>query len=97
MLGARPADVYVHVPGAATRATAASFPQRNYRRPAFPWRRLVDVQGFHGLHGGASRGKTGSAPTRRGVAPAGISPGEPGNDLDYTLHNPVILTGVAIP
>ena len=29
-LGAQLVDVYVHVPGAASTSTAASFPQRNY-------------------------------------------------------------------
>jgi len=46
-LGAQLVDVYVHVPGAATTSTAASFPQRNYTiAPASAWSRLVEVQGF---------------------------------------------------
>jgi hypothetical protein len=37
----------VHVPGAATTSTAASFPQRNYTIDAgSAWSRLVEVQGF---------------------------------------------------
>ena len=46
-LGAQLVDVYVHVPGAATTSTAASFPQRNYViAPAGAWSRLLEVQGF---------------------------------------------------
>jgi glucan 1,4-alpha-glucosidase len=46
-LGAQLVDVYVHVPGAATTSTAASFPQRNYTIDAgSAWSRLVEVQGF---------------------------------------------------
>jgi carbohydrate-binding DOMON domain-containing protein len=46
-LGAQLVDVYVHVPGAATTSTAASFPQRNYSiAPAYAWSRLIEVQGF---------------------------------------------------
>ncbi|HEX7311681.1 MAG TPA: glucodextranase DOMON-like domain-containing protein, partial [Gaiellaceae bacterium] len=46
-LGAQLVDVYVHVPGAATTSTAASFPQRNYSiAPANAWSRLIEVQGF---------------------------------------------------
>jgi carbohydrate-binding DOMON domain-containing protein len=46
-LGAQLVDVYVHVPGAATTSTAASFSQRNYPiAPGFAWSRLVEVQGF---------------------------------------------------
>jgi glucoamylase len=46
-LGAQLVDVYVHVPGAASSSTAASFPQRNYGIAApFAWSRLIEVQGF---------------------------------------------------
>jgi carbohydrate-binding DOMON domain-containing protein len=46
-LGAQLVDVYVHVPGAATTSTAASFSQRNYMIDAgSAWSRLVEVQGF---------------------------------------------------
>jgi hypothetical protein len=46
-LGAQLVDVYVHVPGAVTTSTAASFPQRNYSiAPAYAWNRLIEVQGF---------------------------------------------------
>ena len=46
-LGAQLVDVYVHVPGAASTSTAASFPQRNYTiAPPFAWSRLVEAQGF---------------------------------------------------
>jgi glucoamylase len=46
-LGAQLIDVYVHVPGAASTSTAASFPQRNYSiSAAGAWNRLIEVQGF---------------------------------------------------
>jgi glucoamylase len=46
-LGAQLVDVYVHVPGASTTSTAASFPQRNYTiAPTYAWSRLIEVQGF---------------------------------------------------
>ncbi len=46
-LGAQLVDVYVHVPGATTTSTAASFPQRNYAiAPSSAWSRLVEAQGF---------------------------------------------------
>ena len=46
-LGAQLVDVYVHVPGAVTTSTAASFPQRNYSiAPTYAWSRLIEVQGF---------------------------------------------------
>jgi glucoamylase len=170
-LGAQLVDVYVHVPGATTTSTAASFPQRNYTIGApFAWSRLIEVQGFGQRYvdaGGATLGTpaisanaisrfitfsvskaslgtpasgwaftvvlTGqdgfSADQARGFAatpqayafgvcaaassdahctfdptkvpkaldvftPAGVSQS---NELDYTLHNPVVLAGVAIP
>jgi carbohydrate-binding DOMON domain-containing protein len=170
-LGAQLVDVYVHVPGAATPSTAASFPQRNYTiAPAFAWSRLIEVQGFGNRYVDASGGTLGApsitgnavsrfitfsvpkaslgtpgsgwgftvvltgqdgfsndqargfAPTPQpfsfGVcAPAVVDPHctvDPAtvpkamdvitpsgvtqsNELDYTLHNPVVLTGVSIP
>jgi glucoamylase len=46
-LGAQLVDVYVHVPGATTTSTAASFPQRRYAiAAAGAWSRLIEVQGF---------------------------------------------------
>jgi glucoamylase len=170
-LGAQLVDVYVHVPGAATTSTAASFVQRNYTIGATSaWSRLIEVQGFGHRYvdaGGATLGTvsisanaisrfitfsvskaslgtpasgwaftvvlTGqdgfSTDQARGFAatpqayafgvcaaassdthctfdptkvpkaldvitPAGVSQS---NELDYTLHNPVVLAGVAIP
>jgi glucoamylase len=170
-LGAQLVDVYVHVPGAATTSTAASFPERNYTIGGlFAWSRLIEVQGFGNRYVDASgvtlgtptisanaisrfitfsvskaslgtpasgwaftvvlTGQDGfSADQARGFAatpqayafgvcaaassdahctfdpakvpkaldvftPAGVSQS---NELDYTLHNPVVLAGVAIP
>ncbi len=46
-LGAQLVDVYVHVPGASSTSTAASFAQRNYEIAASgAWSRLIEVQGF---------------------------------------------------
>jgi glucoamylase len=46
-LGAQLVDVYVHVPGAATTSTAASFATRNYTiATGSAWNRLIEVQGF---------------------------------------------------
>jgi hypothetical protein len=46
-LGAQLVDVYVHVPGAATTSTAASFAKRNYSiASSDAWSRLIEVQGF---------------------------------------------------
>lgn len=170
-LGAQLVDVYVHVPGAATTSTAASFPQRNYRIDAgSAWSRLVEAQGFGQRYIDASgatlgtvaisaneisrfitfrvtkaslgtpgpgwgftvvlTGQDGFSPDQaRGFQPTPqdfqfgvcaapsadphctfapnlvpkavdvITP--PGvvqsNELDYTLHSPVVLTGVTIP
>jgi len=45
--GAQLVDVYVHVPGAASTSTAASFAARNYTIAAgSAWSRLIEVQGF---------------------------------------------------
>ena len=170
-LGAQLVDVYVHVPGAATTSTAASFAARNYAiAPAFAWSRLVEVQGFGQRYldaGGATLGTvaitanqvsrfitftvpkaslgqpepgwgftvvlTGQdgfssdqargfqatpQPFQFGVCAAAsadphctFNPGlvpkavdvitPPGvvqsNELDYTLHSPVVLQGVSIP
>jgi glucoamylase len=170
-LGAQLVDVYVHVPGAATTSTAASFPGRNYTIAApNAWSRLIEVQGFGQKYvdaGGATlgtasitanevsrfitfsvskaslwmpasgwsftvvlTGQDGFSPDQaRGFAPtpgpfafgvcAVASPDphctfNPGlvpkaidvitptgvaqsNELDYTVHNPVVLAGVSIP
>jgi hypothetical protein len=170
-LGAQLVDVYVHVPGAATTSTAASFPGRNYAiAPAYAWSRLIEVQGFGQKYldaGGATLGSasiTGNQVSRFitfSVSKAslgmpasgwaftvvltgqdGFSPDlarsfastpqpynfgvcaaasadphctfNPGlvpkamdvitptgvtqsNELDYTVHNPVVLAGVSIP
>jgi glucoamylase len=46
-LGAQLVDVYVHVPGAGTTSTKASFDTRNYEiAPDSAWSRLIEVQGF---------------------------------------------------
>ena len=68
-LGAQLVDVYVHVPGASTTSTAASFPERRYAiaaggrveppdrgaglRPALRRRRTVDTLGTIGIRGNA--------------------------------------------
>src|SRR3954452_3489890 len=170
-LGAQLVDVYVHVPGAATTSTAASFPQRKYViAPAFAWSRLIEVQGFGNRYVDASGATVGvpsitanavsrfitfsvskaslgapgsgwgltvvltgqdgfSNDQARGFAPRAqpfsfcvcapavvdphctvdpasvpkamdvITPSgvTQANELDYTLHNPVVLTGVSIP
>jgi glucan 1,4-alpha-glucosidase len=170
-LGAQLVDVYVHVPGAATTSTAASFSPRNYViAPGFAWSRLIEVQGFGNRYvdaGGTTLGTpsiTGNAVSRfitfsvskaslgtpgsgwgftvvltgqdgfspdqaraftptpgafsfgvcatasadahctfdptkvpkaiDVIAPSGITQS---NELDYTLHNPVVLSGVSIP
>ena len=64
-LGAQLVDVYVHVPGAATTSTAASFPQRNYSiDPASAWSRLIEVQGFGQRYVDASGATLGTATIR---------------------------------
>jgi glucan 1,4-alpha-glucosidase len=171
-LGAQLVDVYVHVPGAATTSTAASFTQRNYViAPAFAWSRLIEVQGFGNRYVDASGATLGPPPSITGnaisrfitfsvskaslgtpgsgwgftvvltgqdgfspdqaraftptpqafsfgvcavasadphctfdptkvpktmdvITPSGVTQA---NELDYTLHNPVVLTGVSIP
>jgi glucan 1,4-alpha-glucosidase len=96
-LGAQLVDVYVHVPGAATTSTAASFTQRNYMiAPAFAWSRLIEVQGFGNRYvdaGGATIGTpsiTGNAISRFitfSVSKASL--GTPGPGWGFT----VVLTG----
>jgi len=50
-LGAQLLDLFVHVPGAASTSTAASYPTRDYAiAPAGAWSRLIEVQGFGQLY-----------------------------------------------
>jgi hypothetical protein len=96
-LGAQLVDVYVHVPGAVTTSTAASFPQRNYTIGApFAWNRLIEVQGFGHRYidaGGATLGDvtiTANAVSRFitfSVSKASL--GTPGTGWAFT----VVLTG----
>jgi len=60
-LGAQLVDVYVHVPGATTTSTAASYPAQNYSiAPSAAWSRLVEVQGFGQKYVDASGAKLGA-------------------------------------
>jgi glucan 1,4-alpha-glucosidase len=54
-VGAQLLDVFVHVPGATTTSTAASFASRNYTiAPEGAWSRLIEVQGFGQIYRDAS-------------------------------------------
>jgi carbohydrate-binding DOMON domain-containing protein len=96
-LGAQLVDVYVHVPGAASTSTAASFATRNYTiAPSFAWSRLIEVQGFGNRYIDAN-GATVGTPTISGNAISRFitfrvpkaSLGTPGPGWGFT----VVLTG----
>ena len=97
-LGAQLVDVYVHVPGAVTTSTAASFPERNYTIAAgSAWSRLVEVQGFGHLRFVDATGNTLGTPSITGnqvsrfitFSVPKASLGQPGPGWGFT----VVLTG----
>ncbi|MDP9284972.1 MAG: glycoside hydrolase family 15 protein, partial [Actinomycetota bacterium] len=99
-LGAQLADVYVHVPGAATTSTAAAHPLRNFAiAPAFAWSRLVQVQGFGQRYVDANGNTLGTASITANAISRFItfsvpkaSLGTPGPGWGFT----VVLTGQGI-
>jgi glucan 1,4-alpha-glucosidase len=96
--GAQLVDVYVHVPGATTTSTAASFATRNYTIAApFAWSRLLEVQGFGQRYvdaGGSTLGTIGISANALSryitfTVPKSSLGGTPGSGWGFT----VVLTG----